>query len=135
LITAIRLFSATHTRNEKMTNRFKDFGSGTGDIQKEPLSFKLYDEEFECRPALQGKVLLDLVSESTDGEDGAGAAKAMSGFFDLVLLPESLDRFNRLISDSDKIVTVETLADITAWLVEEYAGRPTQQPEPSLSGA
>ena len=116
-----------------MTNRFKDFGSGGDGINKTPLSFKLYDEEFQCRPALQGKVLLDLIADS-DGEAGIGAAKAMTGFFDLVLQPESSERFNALINDPDKIVTVETLAEITAWLVEEYAGRPTQQPEPSLSG-
>lgn len=118
-----------------MTNRFKDFGNGGGDIPTDPLKFKLYGEEFDCRPAIQGKVLLDLVS-GTDatGEDAAGAAKVITKFFDLVLTPESNERFNKLLEDPEKIVTVETLGEITAWLVEEYTGRPTQQPEPSLSG-
>lgn len=114
-----------------MTNRFKDFGSG-GEVSKAPLSFKLHDEEFECRPNIQGKTLLDIVANAT--EDGVGAAKTITAFFDVCLLPESSERFNALLSNPDKIVTVETLGDITAWLVEEYSSRPTQQPEPSVSG-
>ena len=118
-----------------MTNRFKDFGSGGEGISKEPLSFKLYDQEFYCYPAIQGKVLLDLVAQSTDSDDtGVAAAKAITKFFNTVLKPESVGPFNALLEDPDKIVTVETLGDITAWLVEEYSGRPTQQPEPSQSG-
>jgi hypothetical protein len=38
------------------TSRFKDFGSG-GDVNTQPLSFKLYGEDFQCKTALQGKVL------------------------------------------------------------------------------
>ena len=117
-----------------MTNRFKDFGSGAGEINKSPLSFKLWDEEFHCRPALQGKVLLDMVSGSTGDDLGVGAARVITEFFSAVLEPESLERFNTLLEDPDKIVTVETLGEITGWLVEEYTGRPTQQPEPSFSG-
>jgi hypothetical protein len=114
-----------------MTNRFKDFGQG-GDVTKTPLSFKLHGEEFECRPNIQGKTLLDIVANATD--DGAGAAKTITAFFDVCLFPESAERFNTLLTNPDKIVTVETLGDITAWLVEEYSSRPTQQPEPSVSG-
>ena len=50
-------------------------------------------------------------------------------FFEFVLKPESLKRFNALVSDPERIVSVETLAEITAWLVEEYTNRPNQQPE------
>jgi hypothetical protein len=46
------------------TGRFKDFG--TGPQNSAPLSFKLYDEEFHCNPALQGKVLLDMVNTASD---------------------------------------------------------------------
>jgi hypothetical protein len=117
-----------------MTNRFKDFGAGGDGVNKDPLSFKLYDEEFHCRPAIQGKVLLDMVSGAEEGELGSGAAKVINDFFSTVLLDESYERFDTLLQDPEKIVTVETLGEITAWLVEEYTGRPTQQPEPSLSG-
>lgn len=115
-----------------MTNRFKDFGSG-GEVSKAPLSFKLHGEEFECRPNLQGKTLLDIIANAGD-DDGVGAAKSITEFFNVALLPESAERFNKLLTDPDKIVTVDTLGEITAWLVEEYSSRPTQRPEPSSSG-
>lgn len=113
-----------------MTNRFKDFGGGSDAITNEPLSFKLHGEDFECWPNLQGKVLLDLASSSSQ-EDGAAAAKTITEFFSSALKPESLTRFEALLEHPEKIVTVETLADITAWLVEEYSARPTKEPSGS----
>lgn len=115
-----------------MTNRFKDFGSGGSEI-KNPLSFKLHGEEFNCHPAIQGKVLLDIVANA-EANEGAGAAKVITDFFKACMPEESYVRFDALLTKPDKIVTVETLAEITAWLVEEYSSRPTQQPEPSASG-
>lgn len=115
-----------------MTNRFKDFGSG-GEVNKAPLSFKIHNEEFHCRPSIQGKTLLDIVANSGD-TSGVGVANTINQFFEVCLVPESFVRFNALLENPDKIVTVETLGEITAWLVEEYSSRPTQQPEPSASG-
>ena len=112
-----------------MTNRFKDFGSG-GENRTEPLSFKIHGEEFECYPNLQGKVLLDLAVNSSE-DNGIAAAKTVTDFFVHALKPESYDRFNKLIEDPEKIVNVETLAEITGWLVEEYSGRPTKEPSGS----
>lgn len=114
-----------------MTNRFKDFGGTV--VEQTPLSFKIHGEEFHCRTAIQGKVLLNLVANS-DESDGAAVAKTINDFFELTLMPESLERFNALLADPEKIVTVETLGEITAWMVEQYSLRPTQQPEPSSSG-
>lgn len=108
-----------------MSKRFKDFG-GSEHANKEPLSFKIYDEVFDCRPSLPGRVLLSLVAQS--GDDGSGIAKAIDGFFDICLLEESRKRFNDLLDDSDRVVTVEMLGEITAWLVEEYSSRPTKGP-------
>jgi hypothetical protein len=114
-----------------MTNRFKDFGGGVGDTS--PLSFKIHGEEFHCRPAMQGKVLLGIVANSNES-DGAAVAKTITDFFKATLLPDSYEKFNALLEDPEKIVSVDTLGEITAWLVEEYSSRPTQQPEPSSSG-
>jgi hypothetical protein len=107
--------------------KFKDFGSpDTGN--KEPISFKIFDEEFTCVTSLPGKILLDLVSKS--GSDATSdQAQMITDFFSSVLVTESLDRFNKLIVDKDRVVTTETLAEITGWLVEQYGDRPNQQPE------
>lgn len=114
--------------------KFKDFGAGTGTEEKEPVKFMLHGEEFNCRPALQGKVLLDLVARS-GGDDPADAAKIITEFFKNVLVQESFERFDKLLTDQDKIVSVDTLGEISAWLVEVYTARPTQGPEVSLPGA
>ena len=58
--------------------RFRDFGSGNAIT--EPLTFKLYEQEFQCRPALQGKVLLQMAVAGTE-DDGAASAKLVETFF------------------------------------------------------
>lgn len=105
--------------------RFKDFG-GAIDENAEKVVFKLYNEEFFCVPQIQGKVLLDIVADSGT-DDPAKNAAIMTTFFKTVLLDESYERFDALLHDKEKIVPVETLADITGWLVEEYADRPKAQ--------
>lgn len=106
--------------------RFKDFGSGDG-LVVEPLSFKLYGEEFHCLPQVQGKLLLDLVSDSSDS-DAVKSAAVIDKFFQYVLTDESHERFEKMLTAKDTIVSVETLAEITGWLVEEYTNRPEEQP-------
>lgn len=113
--------------------RFKDFGSPVDLGSVEPLKFKLYDEEFNCYPEIQGKVVLELAS-LTNSEDTAESASAILKFFSRVLVPESASRFENLTGDPDRIVKIETLTDIIQWLVEEYTNRPTQGLEHSLTG-
>lgn len=108
--------------------RFKDFGSGSVDTPKEPLTFKLHGEDFSCHPAIQGKVLLNLAANGSS-EDPAAAAKTIDSFFGYVLTPESNERFQNLLMDPERIVSMDTLSDIVQWLIEEYTNRPNQQPE------
>lgn len=109
-------------------SRFKDFGSGSAKDSKEPIAFKIHGEEFNCVPEIQGKVLLNLVGEASS-EDPAKSAAAINVFFDMVLEDESLERFNSLVEDKYRIVTVETLTEIISWLMEQYTNRPEEQPE------
>lgn len=115
-----------------MTPRFKDFGSG-GVAITEPLFFKLHGQDFHCKPAMQGKVLLDMVATASSN-DQAAATKVVMDFFEAVLIPESWTAFNALLDTPDKIVSVETLGEITGWIVEQYSGRPMPGPEQSQSG-
>jgi hypothetical protein len=110
--------------------KYRDFGSGKSAGEKEPVTFKLHGEEFSCREQLQGKALLDLVARA-GSEDPAESAKTITVFFEQVLLEESYKRFDTLLNHPDKIVTVETLGEISGWLVEVYAGRPEGEPEVS----
>jgi len=113
--------------------RFKDFGVGPALEDKEPVVFALHGEEFTCVKHLQGKVLLDLIAKSTS-DDPADSAAIMNEFFVSVLTDESKVRFDSLLHDKEKIVRVETLSEIVAWLIGEYSDRPNQQPEDSSTG-
>lgn len=110
--------------------RFKDFGSKSPDENAEPISFKLWDIEFHCLPEIQGKVLLDMVSDSSS-DDPVKSTKVISQFFDSVLIGDSKEKFNELLVDPEKIVSVDTLGEIIGWLVEQYSDRPTKRPEDS----
>ena len=112
--------------------KFKDFGSGATDLASaEPITFKLHGEEFACKKAVQGKTLLALVRTASDPVLGS---EAITKFFDTVLEDESRVRFDALCNDPEKIVTVETLGEITGWLLSEYSDRPTSRPEVSPTG-
>jgi hypothetical protein len=106
--------------------RFKDFGNGGDSGTKEPISFKLWGEDFHCVPVIQGKLLLEIVSDSTS-DDPAKSALVMDKFFTAVLKPESKKKFDELLSDQEKITTLETLSEIVGWLMEEYSDRPKEQ--------
>jgi hypothetical protein len=108
--------------------RFKDFGAGKALEDREPLSFKLHEEEFHCVKHLQGRVLLDLIAKSAS-DNAADSAIIMTEFFGHVLVKESLDRFEVLLHHQEKIVQVETLSEIVAWLISEYSDRPNPLPE------
>lgn len=107
--------------------RFKDFGAPAAD-KTEPLTFRLYGEDFHAVANIQGKTLMSLVKD-TNADDPAESANMVLGFFDKVLIPTSLAKFNELIESQDRIVPVETLAEIVGWLVEEYSGRPEEPRE------
>jgi hypothetical protein len=108
--------------------KFKDFGAGKQITDREPVSFKLHEEEFHCVANIQGKVLLDLVAKSTS-EDSSESARVMSEFFENILTDESYKRFDKLVHAKDKFVHVETLSEIVGWLVGQYSDRPEEQPE------
>lgn len=108
--------------------KFKDFGAGSGAIKTDPISFKLHGEEFNCVSAIPGKVLLNIVAKS-NSDNPADQATVINDFFSQVLVDESLKRFDALVVDKERIVTTETLGEITSWLVEQYSERPNQQPE------
>lgn len=113
--------------------RFKDFGADQ-DKPKEEISFKLYGEQFNCRPAIPGKSILNLVAKSGSQDNPGEGAEAITEFFKIVLFPESYERFDALTLDPDRIVSIEKLGEIVAWLAEEYTDRPTSRSEALPSG-
>jgi hypothetical protein len=117
----------THKKDGLQMSKFKDFGSGPDLSNVEAVTFQLHGETFTCVKAVQGKVLLSLVKDAADS-DPAVAAGIIEEFFSKVLVEESLVRFNELLVDKDRIVSVETLGEITGWIVEQLTDRPEEQP-------
>jgi 6-phosphogluconate dehydrogenase len=107
--------------------KFKDFAI-KNEGEKEPISFKLHDEEFHCVPEIQGSVMLTII-EKTTSDNPADAALLIKEFFKNVLKDESYERFETLIHHKEKIVSMETFSTIIAWLLEQYGSRPEAQPE------
>lgn len=86
---------------------------------KGPLTFDLEGQKFEAHRQVPGAVLLDFMASA--GEDGAGAAGAILPFFEDALIEEDYQRFAKLIKDPDVLIDMETLMEIIAYLIEEYA--------------
>jgi hypothetical protein len=111
--------------------RYRNFGSPAQ--SDEVVVFDLFGEQYKCKAALQGRVLIELVSRA-DQDNTAEAAAAVLHFFDVVMDDESRERFNELTQSEDRVVSLETLTEIMEWLVQQYAGgeRPTE-PSPDSS--
>lgn len=112
--------------------RHKDFGSPAS--SDEPITFNLYGQTFRCKAALQGRTLMEFIALSADEDNPASGAKAILQFFDTALVNEDRERFAQMTTSDDHVVPLETLGSIMEWLVEQYAGRPTQPPSPSEPG-
>lgn len=113
--------------------RFKDFGKTTAIDEFPPLGFALNGEEFACKQAMSGAVLLDFVRRA-DSNSGGMAAEAIIDFLSMAMEEEDAARFDALIKDPEHIVEVETLGEIAGWLVEQYTTRPTKARSRSASG-
>ena len=118
-----------------MTARFRDFGSDSvlDTSQYEPVQFKLDGETFNCYSALPGAVLLTFVSDA-DSNQGGRQAESVFGLFSAVMPPDEYERFQAFIKRPNRVVPVEVLVEISIWLTEVYAARPTPLPSDSASG-
>ena len=112
--------------------RHKSFGSPVLNSD-EPLTFDLYDTTYRCKPAMQGRLLIEFIARSSANDPAAGA-QAVLDFFDSAIIESDLQHFKDVLSSEDKIVPMDTLTEIMDWMIEEYTGRPTQQPSDSESG-
>lgn len=114
----------------KMAKRHRSFAPARSEKDlPEPLTFDLLGGKynFECKPVLQGAVILDFVAASEDG--GAGGAAHMTDLIVEALKDDDeVARFNEVIRSKkvEDTVSIEELGEIVAWLVEEYTSRPTQ---------
>jgi hypothetical protein len=101
------------------------------------LNFTIDDDEFEAAPRLPGDIYAEFVttysstSETTTYQEQHDILKrALS----LVLHDESYTRFAARLADKKHPIDDDQMGDVIIWLLEEYAGRPTQPSSDSSDG-
>lgn len=110
---------------------FREFAAHQRDTEREPVAFSLAGERFECVPMH--------TPAATAAIFRYGGRKlvypTIVGFVEAVLAGGETERFAALLerrgADS---VDERDLEPLAVWLVETYAGRPTQRPADSPSG-
>lgn len=119
-----------------VARRFKKFESPLLNSD-EPLEFELNSVLFRCVPALPGRRILQFVSLS-NSEDFGASAEAVLEFIDSCIVSEQREQFRELTMSETQVVPLETLTDISTFLVENYAGgndeSPSEPSEVSLPG-
>ena len=107
----------------EVTKRTKNFGGRNK--KATPMSFTLMGEEFDVRPRIIGVDLIEFAAAATS-EDTSTSTAATLDFFRRVMTADEHKRFDDYIRDPDREVDVAELAEIVAWLVEQYTSRPTE---------
>ncbi len=117
------------------TSRFRDFGSSQilDTSEFEPVTFRLDGENFTCYSVIPGASLLDFVAAADSG-DGGRASDSIMRFFAAAMPKDEYARFSEFTGRTDRVTTLETLAEVAAWLVEVYSERPTRLPSDSPDG-
>jgi len=104
--------------------KVKSFTSTAPKDVVEPITFELEGENFEAYGQVPGAVLLDFIAASSQ-EDSNGTAGAILGYLKSSMDRENFKRFDKLTRDPEKVIQLQVLADIVAYLIEERTSRPT----------
>lgn len=115
------------------SDRHRDFSVASETRKKQPVTFTLEGQEFECVEEAPAAALTDFLGDVAGDHVGRSAA-ALVSFITSVLIDEDVPRFLDLVHSKETIIPIETVGEIVTWLVEEYSGRPTVRPSRSRGG-
>lgn len=93
--------------------------------------FRVGDDVFRVAPTIPTGAAMLLARMSKMSE--VDQLIAVGDFLDMVILPESAERFATRLRDPVNPITPKHLSAIIHWLLEEYGARPTPLPSPSPS--
>lgn len=120
-----------------MAREMRTFDAGGPAEGVEPIPFEVvgvrrsngeqWSEAFTAVAEAPGGVIFDVGSaERVNGEGKTYLALGpLRDFFGQVLVETDRARFDAMIHDVDRVVRIDTLGEIFAWLVEGYAEVPT----------
>lgn len=110
----------------------RDFSKARKDI-----SFRVDDDVFHAAKAIPADILMDFASEFSGMSEQATVDQQLKAFrtmLEVVLLPESLERFNARLRDPQNPIEMDQVDDIITYLMEEYGLRPTGPSSSSADG-
>lgn len=97
----------------------------------DPIEWDVDGESFYAAPALpaEGLMLMAVIADAGDEAPAGESARAVLDFLDLVLLPESAERYAARLKDPLKPIRLEEASEHAKWLIaEKYQSRPTEPP-------
>lgn len=117
----------------------KDF---TFEIPTENLKFKINDDIFYAVPRVGGAFIREIIEDATNlsgiggknvdqlPQESVDKIQSYTGkvmaFLDLVMLPESQQRFAERLRSIDEPIELTQVHQVYNWLISEYSKRPTQ---------
>jgi hypothetical protein len=113
------------TKKISSSQRHRSFSASAEaeDAPNEPVTFDVAGETFEAKPEIQGIVLMDFLEASDGG--GVGSIVAFKNFIKDSMEEDEYTRFDKHLRTAKENVGVAKIAEIVAYLVEEYTSRPT----------
>lgn len=135
---------------------YREFGTATREPSRDPIEFGFAGKRFRCIDDLPFPLLEEILRKVPVDEQGrVDAARAnlygiliqVGPFFRQIIVDHDvvgpdggvvaygLEEFEQVLRSKANPGDVRTLMEIMTWLVEEYVGRPTEQPSASLPGA
>jgi len=104
--------------------------------KREKIEFQVDEDVFEAAPAIPAGVLTQFVVKFSGVENlpASERVKAFGEVLEMVLKPESFERFLRRLEDRERPIDINQLNDIIVWLMEQYGQRPTMPSPDSSSG-
>lgn len=115
-----------------MSQRKRKFGSDIPPEGAPPMTLELYDQSFQIRGEMSGLRILKVI-EALDGSDeGEGMdVSVLIKFIADSFLTEDRERGVEYLTGDDPVIPLPVLIDVVQWLIGEYTGNPTGQPEQS----
>lgn len=108
-------------------------------VPRPSLKFRVDGDIFEASPDIAADLALrfaDLAENlSEDSATNEQQIEVIHALFQMVLFPESAERFIARLSDQTKPIGTGRIHKITQWLFEEYGLRPTTSDSVSSTGS
>ncbi|WP_030248072.1 hypothetical protein [Streptomyces sp. NRRL S-455] len=105
--------------------------------KRKDISFRVDDDLFHAARGVPADVLLDFATEFSSMDTTATVDQQLRAFrsmLEVVLLPESLERFTARMRDRENPIEIDQVEEIVTWLMEQYGLRPTEPSSASPSG-